>query len=231
MNKSQLIQYWQKFFADLLVGTFKNLFLFILLGIGAGFLATYSLNSFFITPTEWSGWLQWLVLLVALGWLEFMGVLHGLIACVLKILDKKLREMVTGLHDLLDLLVGGVLASYPKINKNIPRKELEQKFDQLGQKFLEELKLRGGPIAWIKSVTFRIILKVLKFLFLNDIMDELNKKNKEELTRADIESAVRRVGVEFLLSSIHDNVFLLHCANGILLLLTFGLPFFLFWIF
>jgi len=78
---------------------------------------------------------------------------------------------------------------------------------------------------------FRVILKILRFLFLDDVVVELNKKPSDQLSRADIESAVRRVGVEFVVSTITDNILLLHILNGFLLALTFGLPFFLFWYF
>ncbi len=78
---------------------------------------------------------------------------------------------------------------------------------------------------------FRVILKILKFLFLDDIVEEIRKKPGDEVTQADVESAVRRVGVEFMLSAIHDNILLLHIVNVVLLMLTFALPFSFFWMF
>ena len=67
--------------------------------------------------------------------------------------------------------------------------------------------------------------------FLDDIVEEIRKKNKDQVSRADIESAVRRVGVDFLLSPITDYIYILHGLNGLAVIGTLGLPFFLFWIF
>ena len=99
-------------------------------------------------------------------------------------MGKKLKEMVSGLHDLLDILVSGVLSNYPRFNKNIPKEELAAKFDQLGKKFLEDLKLKGGVINLLKGLVFRVILKALKFLFLDDVVEELNQKPNAELARS-----------------------------------------------
>ena len=231
MDKKQVINYWQDFFADLFVGTFKNLFLLTFAGFSLGVLTTYLLKEISVQPEEWQAWLEVTVLLAALAWYGAFGVLHGVAASLFRTIGKKLKEMVSGLHDLLDILVSGVLSNYPKFNKNIPKEELAAKFDQLGKKFLEDLKIKGGVINLLKGLVFRVILKALKFLFLDDIVEELNKKPNDQLSRADIESAVRRVGVEFVISTITDNILLLHILNGFLLALTFGLPFFLFWFF
>ena len=76
---------------------------------------------------------------------------------------------------------------------------------------------------------FRVILKVLRFFFLDEVMEELQKKDKEEITSADIEHAVRRVGTEVLIAPITDNLFLLQIVNIIIGLFLFALPFSLLW--
>lgn len=230
-DKNKVLIYWQKFFADLLIGTFVNLFLLGAAGFVAGMLGTYSLKEVYIWQADWSGWLQWFVLLTALLWYGLWGTAHGALASIVHTARCKFKQMVDGLHDLLDILVSGVMSHYPDVNKSIPREELARKFDEVGKKFLEELKLKSGPINWMKGLFFRVILRVLKFLFLDDIMEELNKKGKEHLDRADIESAVRRVGVEFVISTLTDQMLILQGLNILLLTLTFGLPFFLFWYF
>lgn len=230
-DKIQVLEYWRKFFADLLIGTFVNLFLFGVIGFVVGMVGTYGLKEIYIWESDWSGWLQWLVLITALLWYGLWGPIHGVIASIIQTASGKFRQMVGGLHDLMDILVSGVLSNYPDVNKSIPREELARKFDEIGKKFLDDLKLKGGPINWMKGLFFRVILKILKFIFLDDVMEELNKKNKDHLDRADIESAVRRVGVEFVISTLTDQMFILQCLNVLALTLTFGLPFFLFWYF
>ena len=231
MNKQELILYWQNFFSDLLLGTFKNIFLFGSAGFALGMAATWVLDNFYIDPSEWNAALEWLVLIVALAWYALLGTVHGLGASLLSTAGKKLKEAVNGLHDLLDILVKSVFSNFTKLNKTTPKEELAQKFDQAGQKFLEELKLKRGVFNFIKGLIFKIILKILKFLFLDDIVNEIRKKPGDEITQADVESAVRRVGIEFLLSAIHDNILILHILNVMLLMLTFGLPFSFFWMF
>jgi hypothetical protein len=230
-DKNKVLSYWQKFFAELLIGTFVNLFLFGVVGFVVGMIGIYSLKEIYIWEADWSGWLQWLVLITALLWYGLWGPVHGVIASIIETARDKFRQMVGGLHDLMDILVSGVLSHYPNVNKSIPREELARKFDEVGKKFLDELKLKGGPISWMKGIFFRVILKILKFIFLDDVMEELNKKGKEHLDRADIESAVRRVGVEFVISTLTDQMLILQGLNILLLAFTFGLPFFLFWYF
>lgn len=230
-DKNKVLVYWQTFFAGLLIGTFVNLFLLGAAGFVIGLIGAYSLKEVYIWQTGWSGWLQWLTLIIALLWYGLWGTAHGALASIAHTARGKFKEMVNGLHDLLDILVSGVMSHYPEINKSIPRKELARKFDEVGKKFLEELKLKSGPVNWMKRLSFRVILRVLKFLFLDDIMEELNKKGKEHLDRVDIESAVRRVGVEFVVSTLTDQMLILQGLNILLLVLTFGLPFFLFWYF
>lgn len=225
MDRPQLVAYWRNFFSDLLVGTFKSLFLFSTAGLTLAALSGWGLDTWFLDPTDWNMAVQWLILILALSWLLPLGMFHGLVASALATVGKKLKEAVNGLHDLLDVLVKGVFSHYPNLSKNISKQELGEKFDQIGHKFLKDLKLKGGPISYIKGLIFRIILKALKFFFLDDVMEEIKKKPGEEVTRADIESAVRRVGVEFLLSTIHDNIMILQVANAIVLLLLFGVPF------
>jgi len=231
MNKQELIVYWQKFFSDLLLGTFKSIFLFGMAGFSLGMMTTWIFDKFYIDPNEWNVALEWLILILALIWYALLGTIHGLGTSLLSIAGKKLKEAVNGMHDLLDILVKSVFSNFEKLNKTTPKEELAKKFDQAGQKFLEELKLKGGLFNFIKGLVFKVILKILKFLFLDDIVEEIRKKPGDEVTQADAESAVRRVGVEFLLSAIHDNILLLHILNGVLLMLTFALPFSFFWIF
>ena len=230
-DKTLVLNYWRKFFADLLIGTFVNLFFFAVIGFVVGMIGTYSLKEIYIWPAEWSGWLQWLTLMTAFLWYGLWGLLHGILASIIQTARNKFKEMVGGLHDLLDILVSGVLSHYPNVNKSIPKEELARKFDEIGKKFLDDLKLKGGPISWIKGLFFRIVLKILKFIFLDDVMEELNKKGKDDLDRADIESAVRRVGVEFVISTLTDQMLILQGLNVLALVFTFGLPFFLFWYF
>jgi hypothetical protein len=208
-----------------------NLFFFGVVGFAIGMIAVYSLKEVYIWSTDWSGWLQWLALIFALLWYGLWGPVHGFIASILHSARGKFQQMVGGLHDLMDILVSGVLSSYPQVNKSIPKEELARKFDEIGKNILDGLKLKGGPINWIKGLFFRAILKVLKFIFLDDVMEELNKKGKDHLDKADIESAVRRVGVEFVISTLTDQVLILQGLNILALAFTFGLPFFLFWYF
>jgi hypothetical protein len=230
-DKNQVLSYWQKFFAELLIGTFVNLFLFGVIGFVVGMIGLYALKEIYIWEADWSGWLQWGVLIISFLWYGLWGPVHGVIASIVETARGKFRQMVGGLHDLMDILVSGVLSHYPNVNKSIPRDELAQKFDEVGKKFLDELKLKGGPINWMKGLFFRVVLKILKFIFLNDVMEELNKKGKDHLDRADIESAVRRVGVEFVISTLTDQMLILQGLNILALVVTFGLPFFLFWYF
>ena len=230
-DKTQVLRYWQQFFSDLLIGTFVNLFLFGGIGFAIGMVGVYSLKEAYIWTADWSGWLQWLTLLFALLWYGLWGPVHGILASFIENARQRFQQMVGGLHDLLDILVSGVLSHYPRVNKSIPKQELARRFDEIGKKFLDDLKLKGGPINWLKGLFFKAILKLLKFIFLDDVMDELNKKEKEDLDRADIESAVRRVGVEFVISTLTDQMLILQGLNILAMVFTFGLPFLLFWYF
>ncbi len=229
-DRANVLAYWKKFFADLFLGTFLALFLFVSGGLLLGLGSALALDQLFLDTSGWSLWVQWLVLLLALVWFSLFGAVHGLAACTFYVAGKKLREMIVGLHDLLDLLSQGVMNSFPRLDKKIPRREFEEKFEKLGHQFLEDLKLRGGPINWIKRLVFLGILKALKFFFLDDVLEEIRRKNTETVSRADIESAVRRVGVEMILP-ITDYILILHALNGLALALTFGLPFLPFYFF
>ena len=54
-DKIQVLKYWQKFFAELLIGTFVNLFLFGVIGLTIGMIGTYGLKEIYIWETDWSG--------------------------------------------------------------------------------------------------------------------------------------------------------------------------------
>ena len=230
MEKPAVAAYWRKFFLDLLVGTFISLFLFGSAGFVLGISATTILNMAYVTPQEWSPWFSWLVIILAACWYGALGALHGLASSIIYVVSRKLSEMVHGLHDLLDLLVSEVMSHYTSFNNKIPKKELAEKFDNVGKKFMDGLKLKKGLSSLMSRVIFGVILKVLKIIFLDDVVEELNKKKSDQLGKADIESAVRRVGVEFAVSVIKDNLMILHILNFILLLITFCVPFALFWI-
>lgn len=225
MERPNVLTYWRKFFTDLLVGTFISLFLFGAAGLALGAIGTAALKSIYIEPMEWSAWLNWLSIILAGGWLLALGVFHGIISSIISITSKKLSEVVIGLHDLLDILVFEVVSKYTDFNKSIPKKELDKRFDEMGEKFLKDLKLKKGLFYFLTRIIFRTIVKALKFIFLDDVMEEINKKEKEHITRTDIESAVRRVGVEMATSTITDYLILLHILNVIIMTLTFGLPF------
>ncbi len=230
MEKQAVIAYWRKFFVDLLVGTFIKLLLFCAAGFILGMSTTALLNIAHVTPQDWSGWLDWLVIILAVGWYGALGTLHGLASSIIHIVSKKLSEVVIGLHDLLDILVTEVMSNYKTFNNKVPKKELAEKFDNVGQNFLTSLKLKKGLFSFMSRIIFSVILKVLKFIFLNDVVEELNKKKSDQLGKADVESAVRRVGVEFVVSAIKDNLMILHILNVILLLITFCIPFAIFWV-
>ena len=72
-----------------------------------------------------------ILILVAGGYLG-LGVFHGWIACSFHLLGKKMREALSGLQELLDWLTREVIGCFPKFQKNIPKQELAQKYDQIG---------------------------------------------------------------------------------------------------
>ena len=99
----------------------------------------------------------------------------------------------------------------------------------IGQQFQAELKLKGFS-GWIASLLFNFILKGLKFMFLDDIAAELLNRPGNKITSSDIESVVRRVGVDALISPVMDQFLLINFINLTLMALTLGCPFLLFWL-
>jgi hypothetical protein len=223
MEKEEIIDYWRKFFADLLVGTFKKLLLFGLIGFTLGLIGLFILDHFFMEQLEWSTWIVSTVLVLSFGWYTGFGVLYGLIACIIQTTSKKITEALVGLHDLLDLLTHGVVEKIPRFNKNIPRNQLEDTFDGIGKNFLEQLRLKQGITAFLSRSLFGTILKVIKFFFLDNIVEELSKK-EEDITSSDIEHAVRRVGMEMATAPILEKFIYLQILNLILFTLSFAFP-------
>lgn len=231
MDKETLLTSWRNFFIDLFVGTFKNLFLLSLAGFALGMATLALFQGIYLEDLEWSTWLKTFIWILALFWFGGLGVLHGLAASVVHTTGKKLSEMVGGLHDLLDLLTHEALRKVPRFGKNIPKAELARAYDNIGNDFREKLRLKKGTISFISGILFGMILKVLKFFFLDNVVEELSKKPSDQITPGDIENAVRRVGVELVLSPIMDNLFLLQILNGIIIALLFGIPFGIFLLF
>jgi hypothetical protein len=155
---------------------------------------------------------------------------HGWIACSLHLLGKKLQEALSGLQELLDWLTREVIGRFPNFQKNIPKHELAEKYDQIGDELRQKLKQRGGITGFSSGLLFVVILKALRFFFLDDVMEELHKRDKEEITSADIEHAVRRVGTEVMIAPITDSIFLFQIVNILIGLLLFALPFSLLWL-
>ncbi len=225
MDKQRILAYWQAFFADLFVGTFKRFFLFSLAGLLLGGLGWFGFDLWVLEPADGPGWVENLIGIALLFWYAGFGLIHGWISGLVHIVSRKLRQTVSGLHDLLDLMTREVIGQFPRFSKNIPKEELAVKFENTGQDLKNRMRLKGGLAGWMGSWVFGAILKGLKFLFLDDVVEELRKTPSDQLTGRHIEHAVRRVGVEVVLSPITDNLFLLHVLNGVLLILTFGIPF------
>ena len=230
MNKQQVLDFWFGFFKDLLVGTFKNLFLFGIVGFSLGALAIFVFNLNVLDAIEWSTWLEGTILILVGGGYLGLGMFHGWIACSLHLLSKKLQEALSGLQELLDWLTREVIGRFPKLQKNIPKHELAEKYDQIGDELRQKLKQRGGITGFSSGLLFVVILKALRFFFLDDVMEELHKRDKEEITSADIEHAVRRVGTEVMIAPITDIIFLFQIVNILIGLLLFALPFSLLWL-
>jgi len=223
MSKEEIITYWQRFFTDLLVGTFKKLLLFGLIGFALGLTGLYIMDHFVMKEVEWSTWIISTVLIFSFGWYTGFGVLHGLSACIIQVSSKKITEALAGLNGLLDLLTHGVVEKIPRFNKNIPRNQLEDTFDGIGKNFLEQLRLKRGVTAFLSRILFGTILKVIKFFFLDNVVEELSKK-EGDITSSDIEHAVRRVGVEMVTTPILEKFLYLQIVNFILFILSFGVP-------
>ncbi len=229
MDKPTILKFWQSFFADLFLGTFKKLFLFSLMGIMLGLLALFIFKTTMVADLDWDGWVKTLVLIVFFFWFGGFGVLHGLLHAVILIAEKKIIEAVLGLHDLLDLFTREVIARIPKFNKNTPKEELSRQFDNIGKDFQQKLRLKG-IIGLVSSLFFWVLLKALKILFLDSVAEELLKNPSDQLSSSDIEHAVRRVGVEIILAPITDSLFLFQILNGVLIILSFIVPFGIFWL-
>ena len=230
MNKSQIFDYWLKFFRGLFLGTLKSFLLFSFTGFGLGILSTIAFDSQFLDTVDWSEWLETSILLLAYIWYLSLGVFHGWISCALHVMIQKIREAIEGLQQLLDWITREVIERTPKFQKNILRSELEEKYDQTGKELLNKLKREGGLAGLFSGILFGVILKALKFFFLDQVMEELKKKDSGELTSTDIEHAIRRAGTEVMISPITDNLFLLHIVNVFIGLTLFALPFSLFWL-
>ena len=223
MSKEEIITYWRRFFTDLLVGTFKKLLLFGLTGFALGLIGLFIMDHFVMEELEWSTWIISIVLVLSFGWYTGFGILYGLIACIIQISSKKITEALAGLHGLLDLLTHGVVEKIPRFNKNIPRNQLENTFDGIGKNFLEQLRLKRGVTAFLSRILFGTILKVIKFFFLDNVVEELSKK-ESAITSSDIEHAVRRVGVEMVTAPILEKFLYLQILNFILFTLSFAVP-------
>ena len=223
MSKEEIITYWRRFFTDLLVGTFKKLLLFGLTGFTLGLIGLFIMDHFVMEELEWSTWIISIVLVLSFGWYTGFGILYGLIACIIQISSKKITEALAGLHDLFDLLTHGVVEKIPRFNKNIPRNQLENTFDGIGKNFLEQLRLKRGVTAFLSRMIFGTILKIIKFFFLDNVVEELSKK-EGDITSSDIEHAVRRVGVEMITEPIIEKFLYLQILNFILFALSFGVP-------
>ena len=223
MSKEEIITYWRRFFTDLLVGTFKKLLLFGLTGFALGLIGLFIMDHFVMEELEWSTWIISTVLVFSFGWYTGFGVFYGLIACIIQISSKKITEALAGIHDLLDLLTHGVVEKIPRFNKNIPRSQLEETCDGIGKNFLEQLRLKRGVTAFLSRMIFGTILKIIKFFFLDNVVEELSKK-EGDITSSDIEHAVRRVGVEMITEPIIEKFLYLQILNFILFALSFGVP-------
>ena len=176
MDKPQIFDYWLKFFRGLFLGTLKSFLLFSFTGFSLGILSTIAFDSQFLGVVDWSEWLETSILLLAYIWYLSLGVLHGWVSCALHVMIQKIREAIEGLQQLLDWITREVIERIPKFQKNILRSELEEKYDQAGNKLLIKLKREGGLAGLLSGILFRVILKALKFFFLDQVMEELKKK-------------------------------------------------------
>ena len=230
MDSPKILDYWISFFRDLLVGTLKKLFIFGFAGLGLGILSILNFDSKVLDVAEWNSWLATSIFILVSLWYLGIGVLHSLIACALHVMIQKLKEGLEGLQQLLDWLTREVIGRTPKLQKNIPRSEFEKKYDQVGNELKTKLKQKSGLTSFFSAILFGVILKALKFFFLDQVVEELQKKETSEITSTDIEHAVRRVGTEVMISPITDNLFLIHAVNIALGIILFGIPFALLWL-
>jgi hypothetical protein len=208
----------------------KKLFIFGFAGLGLGILSILNFDSKVLDVAEWNSWLETSIFILVSLWYLGIGVLHSLIACALHVMIQKLKEGLEGLQQLLDWLTREVIGRTPKLQKNIPRSEFEKKYDQVGNELKTKLKQKSGLTSFFSAILFGVILKALKFFFLDQVVEELQKKETSEITSTDIEHAVRRVGTEVMISPITDNLFLIHAVNIALGIILFGIPFGLLWL-
>ena len=230
MDSPKILDYWISFFRGLLLGTLKKLFIFGFAGLGLGILSILNFDSKVLDVAEWNSWLETSIFILVSLWYLGIGVLHSLIACALHVMIQKLKEGLEGLQQLLDWLTREVIGRTPKLQKNIPRSEFEKKYDQVGNELKTKLKQKSGLTSFFSAILFGVILKALKFFFLDQVVEELQKKETSEITSTDIEHAVRRVGTEVMISPITDNLFLIHAVNIALGIILFGIPFALLWL-
>ena len=230
MDTPKILDYWISFFRDLLLGTLKKLFIFGFAGLGLGILSILAFEAQVLDVAEWNSLLETSIFILVSFWYLGIGVLHSLIACALHVMIQKLKEGLEGLQQLLDWLTREVIGRIPKLQKNIPRSEFEKKYDQVGNELKTKLKQKSGLTSFFSGILFGVILKALKFFFLDQVVEELQKKETSEITSTDIEHAVRRVGTEVMISPITDNLFLIHAVNIALGIILFGIPFGLLWL-
>ena len=195
-----------------------------------GTLAAWLFDNRVLDSVEWNVWLEGFLFTVVTAFYLGLGIFHSWAACIFLILEKKLRQALSGLQDLLDWLTREVIGRFPKFQKNIPKHELAEKYDLIGNELRQKLKQRGGLTGFFSSILFAVILKALRFFFLDEVMLELQRKEQKEITSADIEHAVRRVGTEVMIAPIIDNIFLLHIVNVFIGLFLSALPFGLLWL-
>ena len=231
MDKQALIAYWKKFFADLFVGSIIRLIFFSGVGFLVGIISSFFLESNFLAPLEMSGWLEWSLLGFAIIWNIGFGVFHGILGAGLHIINQKMMEVTVGLQGLLDILSREVVVKLKSVNKTYKKEEAAKIFSEMGNKFLKSLELKGGIQGLLGFIVFGFIIKVLRFLFLNEISERLLAKPGSEATTSDIESVVRRVGVNKMLEPIGDNLALAQAVNIFFFILFFSVPFVLVWIF
>ena len=230
MDSPKILDYWISFFRALLLGTLKKLFIFGFAGLGLGILSIMTFEAQVLDVVEWNSLLETSIFILISFWYLGIGVLHSLIACALHVMIQKLKEGLEGLQQLLDWLTREIIGRIPKLQKNIPRSEFEKKYDQVGNELKTKLKEKSGFTSFFSGILFGVILKALKFFFLDQVVEELQKKETSEITSTDIEHAVRRVGTEVMISPITDNLFLIHAVNITLGAILFGIPFVLIWL-
>lgn len=230
MDRPQLIAFWKNFFSDLFLGTVRRLFVSGFLGAAAGLGALALFNTQALATKDLSPLLEWGILLPSLFWFAGLGLLGSLIAAALHIGSRKLQQARDGLNDLLDLLSHQVLGRFPKVSRDIPRDKLEMEFERLGREFKSQLKLKKSLKGALAAFLFGWVIRSLKFFFLDDVMGEIRGKGSETVSSSDIESAVRRVGVDRLMEPVTDSFLFLKILNYVLMIVLFAIPFGLVWL-